>query len=216
MRKEGASLKTIAKSLGASKSSVSLWVRNLELSDRVQKVISDSYTNGQKAARETIPTRTSQRLSEARNEAEALILKEPISDTTALILCSLLYWCEGAKTPNDNGLKFSNSDSLLVASYLSLFRRSTAIDEKKFRALLHLHEYHEESVQLKFWSEVTKIPVQQFNRTYWKPHTGKRVRPDYPGCIHIGYHDVRISRKVYATARAFLERETNIPDGPIV
>lgn len=213
MRQEGASLKNIAKQVGVSKSTVSLWVRGLELTEDARNTIANSYTNGQKAARKTLLARTAGRLLQAKEQAELLIRGVEFSNKDALILCSLLYWCEGAKGPNDNDLTFSNSDPLLVSSYLSLLRRSVHLEETKLRALVHLHEYHDEATQLNFWSEVTNIPLVQFTKTYWKPHTGKRIKPDYPGCIHIGYHDVTVSRQIHATARAFLASENSKQKG---
>ncbi len=70
---------------------------------------------------------------------------------------------------------------------------------------MHLHEYHDEEVQLKFWSKMTTIPTHQFTKTYWKPHTGINTREGYPGCIHVSYHDVRVARAIAATARAMMQ-----------
>lgn len=209
LRKKGFSLKRISSELGVAKSSVSLWVRDLELPLAASELIQSSYTNGQRASQIALRARTSVLLAAAKQDAETLVQQNIVYSEQALIICSLLYWCEGGKRPNDSDLTFSNSDPALVAAYLSLLRLSIPLDESKFRVLMHLHEYHDEPTQLKFWSHVTEIPEQQFTKTYWKPHTGKRMRKNYPGCIHIGYHDVRVSRKVSATARAFLAQYFN-------
>ncbi|HEX2792635.1 MAG TPA: hypothetical protein VHO23_02880, partial [Candidatus Paceibacterota bacterium] len=207
LRQLGESLKTIATKLNVSKSTVSLWVRDIPLSADAADRIARSYSNGQRASQTALRSRTLARLLVAKNEAEALIDGFQPDARVALIMCSLIYWCEGGKRPNDSDLTFSKSDGALIESYLSLLRQAVPLNERKFRVRMHLHEYHDEEAQLKFWSKMTRIPEQQFTKTYWKPHTGKRYRDGYQGCIHIGYHDVTVSRKIHATARAFLRRE---------
>lgn len=195
----------IAAQVGVAKSSVSLWVRDLILSPKAQARISGLQTAGQRASQKANLERTRKNLLIAREEATGIVRNIVMTPDTALLMCSLLYWCEGAKDKNDKTFTFSNSDSGLVRAFMKLMRHGLVLDERKFRVRMHLHEYHSESLQKKFWSEVTDIPEQQFSKTYWKPHTAKTIKRGYPGCIHIEYYDVRIARKVYATARAFLE-----------
>lgn len=206
MRHEGISIKNIALKLGVSQSTVSTWVRGLELSDTAKSTIAESQARGREAARMAKIAQTTRNLSRAQSEAEAMVSTLTTDGNMALVMCALLYWCEGAKSPHDSELAFTNSDPLLIGTFLSLLRRAVSIDESRFRAVLHLHEYHNEEVQLRFWSNVTKIPLGQFTKTYWKPHRGKRIKPDYPGCITVKYRDVQVSRTICATARAALQR----------
>jgi len=118
------------------------------------------------------------------------------------LLCAMMYWCEGAKA--DNIVKFTNSDPMLIKRFLSLFRNSFSLDESKFRVVLHLHDYHDEQMQMQFWSEVTNIPQLQFYRPYRKPHTSLRKRPDYPGCACINYNDVFVARRLLTLAKLYL------------
>lgn len=80
------------------------------------------------------------------------------------------------------------------------------IDERKFRVLMHLHEYHDEEKQRVFWSRLTNIPRSQFLKTFRKPHTGKRVKEDYPGCIAIYYNSSETARKLKAIYKVFSEQ----------
>ncbi len=211
MRKKGLSVNAISSKLGVSKSSVSLWVRDIKLPRSAQIKIRQSLSNGQRVASVAKKAKTALSLTTAKEEAmQAVKSSQPIDASTALIFCSLLYWCEGSKSHNDKELTFSNSDPLLIGAYISLLRRAFPLDESRLRVLLHLHEYHDERAQLGYWSGITGIPISQFLKTYLKPHTGKRSRPDYPGCAQIRYYDVRVARKVYATARAVLSRESLI------
>jgi len=195
----------IAAQIGVAKSSVSLWVRDIPLSPKARARIASLQTAGQKASQQALFKRTRERLLVAKEEAQQITHGLTVSPDLALLVCALLYWCEGAKDKNDKTFTFSNSDSQLVRAFMLLMRRGLILDEKKFRVRMHLHEYHNESLQKKFWSEVTDISERQFSKTYWRPHTAKTTKSGYPGCVHIEYYDVVIARKIYATARAFLE-----------
>jgi len=77
------------------------------------------------------------------------------------------------------------------------------VDETKFRALIHLHEYHDESKQKKFWSDITKISENKFQKSYLKINTGKRIKENYPGCISIKYYDAKIFKELKALYKSF-------------
>ena len=205
MRGNGMTSDEIAKTLFISKSTASLWIRDVTLSDEgISKLL-----HKKKTARANISadrkSQTSRLLKEMHAGAVTLIsdLSNPLR--TEMLICAMIYWCEGSKSKNDSEFTFTNSDPGLVATFLSLFRKCFKVDESRLRVLMQLHEYHNEVKQLQFWSETTRIPKQQFLKTYSKPHTGKNKREGYEGCIHIKYYDVNIARQIHAVARAFLE-----------
>lgn len=84
-------------------------------------------------------------------------------------------------------------------------RFSFPIEEDKFRAMVHIHEYHNERLIKKFWSKITKIPLSQFSASYQKPHTKKRKRPGYKGSLRIRYYNAKISRELHAIYETFAE-----------
>lgn len=211
LRKTGLSLNEIAARLSVSKSSTSLWLRDVRISELAQKRISAKRTKAYQKSAETHRNQTRERLEEAAVSAEKTFAQFNLDRNSSMILCALLYWCEGEKTKNDQALTFTNSDPSLIATFLHLMRRSFKLKERKFRICLHLHEYHEQEKQIQFWSRLTRVPRSQFSKTYWKSHTGKRKREGYAGCASIRYYDTRIAREIQALARAILKKY-----GPIV
>jgi hypothetical protein len=121
------------------------------------------------------------------------------------LLCAMIYWCEGAK--RDTSIKFTNSDPALVSLFVGLLREIFELDESKFRVIVHIHEYHLDDEQKKFWSNVTKIPLTQFFRSYQKPHTGISKKENYQGCICVNYFDSNVSRHLLSLARQYMELE---------
>ena len=206
LRKHGHSLQEISIQLGISKGTASLWLQHTPLSARAQKRIQKKRDEGSRKSRITLNDRTHKRLTEASGFAQKTLGN--ISDTVdnSRLYCALLYWCEGEKSKNDKSLFFTNSDPLLVKSFLKHFRKGFEIDETKFRVCVHLHSYHDSQKQLLFWSQITSIPLAQFIKPYQKSNSGKNKKVGYAGCASVRYHDVRIARQVQAVARAFLNK----------
>ena len=205
LRKLGKTIPEIAKTLQVSKSSVSLWLRGISLPRKATEELANRRVKSRLLANEAKREITRTKLKLADKEAKDIEKAFSIDSNSALILCALMYWCEGAKSKNDSEFTFTNAEPLLVQGFLYLLRLSLPLDESKFRVKMHLHSYHKESTQKTFWSRVTHIPETQFQNTYWKTNSGINIKPDYPGCIHVRYHDVTVARKISAVARNFLK-----------
>jgi hypothetical protein len=196
LRRQGYSLKELSKSLHISKSTASLWVRNLQIDSIAQKRL----TLLSKQARDRAEFRWKQYRKSRDTEIEVIakksMLKWRTTQENSQILASLLFWAEGSKDLGN--ISFMNSDPVMVKTFLGLLRKSFVLDETKFRVLLHLHEYHDEVEMKDYWSKITQIPIDQFSKTYIKAHTRTRIHPDYKGCCKIKYYDSHIARVLAA------------------
>ncbi len=188
LRQQGHSYKEIHTILSIAKSTASLWLNNIELSDDAVKRILMIRRIGREKGILSTRSKIAQTNNVIRQIAKERIEKFPINKNAAAIICSLLYWAEGSKR---NGVRFTNSDPNMVAVFMKMFRNAFALDESRFHLRIHLHEYHDVEAQSKFWSGITDIPRKKIG-IYLKPHTGISIRPGYPGCVHISYYDSRI------------------------
>lgn len=195
LRTDGFSFREISEKLGISKSTASLWLRDVELSKvaqkRIYKLGVDGRIRGNNAVKNRIAAEDGKILANAKKSIDQCdFLGKDLK-----IVCALLYWCEGGKTEKSQ-LTFINSDPKLVKYFIDTFRKAFDVDESKFRALIHLHDYHNVNKQLLFWSEITKIPKLQFTKPYNKPNTGKRKKDDYQGCISVRYYGRQIRQEI--------------------
>ncbi len=69
---------------------------------------------------------------------------------------------------------------------------------KKMRKENLIKEYH-----LKAYKGISKIPPEQFNKSYLKPNTKIRIRNNYPGCIVVSYYDHSIAKELAALYNSF-------------
>ncbi len=204
LRSKGFSLNEIKDRIAASKSTISLWVRDIELSKIAQARIEGRMTKGQIASRISKRKQTLLREEYSTEVAQKLIKNIRIDKNHQKAYCAMIYYCEGVKDVR-SGVRFTNSDSGLIRLFMTFLRKSFFVDEKKFRACIHLHSYHDENEQLKFWSKTSNIPVRQFVKSYHKKHSGQYKKEGYQGCVSIRYGDVNVARELKAIAIEFMK-----------
>lgn len=177
LRHEGRSIKDIARIVGVSKASVSVWVRSIVLSKRQLGVLK---TNG--FSSEVIEKRRKKRLEneqEKRDEVSTLAQKDikNISQGDLRLIGLCLYWGEGGKT-HKGAARISNSDPAIIKVMMRYFREICMVEEKKFRAHLHIHSHLDVEKAEKYWSSISDIPREQFFKTYAKPSIASKNKKD--------------------------------------
>lgn len=197
MRARNMTLQHIADELGVSKSSVSLWVRDV------------SFTPSK---RRTGPQRRPHPFHEAKLAQIAALNAEGIerigtlSDAAFLAAGVALYAGEGSK--GDGAVRFANSDPSMVRFFCAWFRRFFEIDEARLRARVYLHRGLDLEAATAHWSAVTSIPVDQFNAPYRAvpDPTIRRNKHEF-GCAYVDYFCSKTHRQVMGLVRALLRSE---------
>ncbi|MBI4458263.1 hypothetical protein HY633_04840 [Candidatus Uhrbacteria bacterium] len=194
---------------GLSKSTVSLWVRDVPLPAGIAAALSDATRVGLAKGRAAMAVRRRLQASHAMIEASAVIssiIDKAASDDFWKFVAALLFWCEGSKRSLSQ-ITFTNSDPRMIEIFLQALRKAYSTDERRFRVQLHLHDYHDKDAQTAYWSKVTAIPLRQFNQVFVKPHTGKRKREGYQGCASISYYDARLAKRLAAIYHYLAQNE---------
>lgn len=199
LRTQGLAYNQIAAQLGVSKSSVSLWVRDLPRPERL------SYEEWRKrvAAAQRAYWETQRPLNEARREAtraEAAEQIGPLTGRETLIAGAVAYWCEGAKNKpyhRHDRVVFTNSDPDLVSFFLR-FLDVARVDRQQLTYRVYIHENADVAGAQAFWLALTGAEKEQFRQPTLKRHNPKTIRKnsgnDYHGCLRI---EVRRSSHFY-------------------
>ncbi len=193
LRAENRTLNEIAEILGVSKSSVSLWVRDMNIEIR--------------QARPGV--RRSNALHEAKLaeieacDAQGVNRMKSMSEQAFLAAGAALYAGEGAK--RDGAVQFANTDPQMVEFFCAWLRRFFAIDESRLRIRVYLHEGLDLERAQQYWAEVTGVPIEQFQA----PHRAKadptiRRNKHEHGCVYVRYSDTRTHREIMGLVRALL------------
>lgn len=164
LRGKGESIKEIAKRLKVSKSSVSIWCRNIELSPRqIQKLhrrmVMGSYIGRLKGAR-IQKERREQKIKYYIEQGAKEIGKLNEKEMFLAGLC--IYWGEGSrKSP---AVRISNSDPYIIKFLMNWFRQSLTISDDRFLMYVLINQIHKKRLKevVEFWSRLTNIPANQF------------------------------------------------------
>jgi hypothetical protein len=148
-------LQDIATELGVSKSSVSLWVRDVPFTPSKRR------TGPQ---RRPHPAHEAKLAQIAAMNAEGIDRISTLSDAAFLAAGVALYAGEGTK--RDGAVRFANSDPAMIRFFCAWFRRFFEIDEARLRARVYLHQGLDLDAATAHWSEVTAIPLDQFRAPY--------------------------------------------------
>lgn len=191
LRRRGYSYQDILKVIKVSKSSLSLWLKNIKLSEAQQNHLNTRVENGHllgaKAARDKRLLRTKEIKNEAINEIGS------INEKVMLMLGAMLYWGEGTKQSNTNisqGLEFVNSDPRMCKFFIKWVTESIGVDIKRliFRVYINENKKVDSSRYVDKWSKVINIPSKQIKVCFTKDrHSNlKRLdRTNYKGQLKI-------------------------------
>jgi len=206
LRKLGKSYSEIRKKVKVSKGTLSLWLREVELTPEQEKrlYVTLRQKNAYRLAKmnqKKKEERTKKIITEARKET-SLFFKNPL-----FLAGLMLYWAEGDKSDEVENVKFSNSDPAMIKFMMRWFRKICKIPEEKFRIALQIHKLHCRKDIENYWSKITNIPLYQFHKTLIKPTSLKqRKNRLYNGTCAIRINNVDLFRKIKGWKLGFLEK----------
>jgi hypothetical protein len=208
LRGRGLDYEEIAARLGVSKSSVSLWVRDLPVPARL------SYEECRKRSVEG--TRRYWEAERPAREAERAAVRDaaateigPLSERETLIAGAIAYWCEGAKSKpyrRAEQVNFINSDANVIRLFLA-FLSLAGVAPQWLRCRVHIHETADIEAATRYWQMVTGVAPELFrqpNIKRDKPRTTRRnTGAGYHGCLQIwvsGSRDLYLKIEGWASA----------------
>lgn len=183
LRSRGLSYREIENELNIAKSSISLWCRDVVLSEKQkQRLITNSkkivfYKLGALANK----NKRDQEIIKIKSMAKQEISE--LSVETFRVAGTMLYWAEGTKTQST---AVSNSDPRIIRFMVNWLQCIFNISPEHLTAHLHIHYGDDDSKIKKYWSKLTGIPLKNFGKSFIKPKgTGHRTNILPNGIIKI-------------------------------
>lgn len=187
LRLKGKSYNEIARTLDISKSSLSVWFKNLKLPRSAQKLLEEKmrialehnlFENNRRRTR-AIRIENREIKQSAANDIKLL------SKYELLLIGATLYWAEGYNrdtTGKGHEVCFANSSPDMVKLFLRFLREIIHVPEDKLRVAIHIHPNIDEKSAINFWSRVTNIPKERFHitRQISRASQGKRPKNSLP------------------------------------
>ncbi|WDO07939.1 hypothetical protein ME763_21070 [Streptomyces murinus] len=187
LRQQGWTYDQIQVELGCSKSSISLWVRDLPKPERKRsrEEAAAIARRGWEARLQIREEERAQRKEKASAEIGALTDRE-------LFLAGIaLYWAEGSKSKpyaRRECVTFINSDPDVIALYLA-WLDLLAVEKGRMRFRVMIHERADVDAAERYWADLAAVDVAVFLKPTLKKHNPKTVRKNtgdsYRGCLVI-------------------------------
>ena len=204
-RDEGLSIREITRRLGVSKSSVSLWVRDVPLT-----------TEQCARLRAQNPRYGAQNLGAATNAARARLARTWWHEDGRAMAQScgpgfaagcMLYWAEGSKTRNVAQL--SNSDPEVVRFFVNFLRRYFEVRDERFRVTCNLFADHiaeQEQIE-RFWLSVLSLPPECLRKSIvnvYSKYSQKKRRNMLPyGTCRVSVHRTQVVQTIYGAIQEY-------------
>lgn len=177
LRKKGFSMNEIARTVNISKGTVSLWVRDIELTTKQRNSLTKRGFSVS-----AIEKRRINRIENTRLKHQIVVDKakqdiETISRQELLLIGVALYWGEGSKV-NRNVASLANSDPAVIKIMMKFFKEICNVKPEKFRGHIHTFSHKNVKEAEDYWSRVSGIPLNQFYKTYSKPSIASKGKKD--------------------------------------
>jgi transcriptional regulator with XRE-family HTH domain len=204
-RMDGLSVKEIAARLGVARSSVSVWVRDIELTEEQHEALRarNPIYNQQVAGRGGTSKRRRAERRAYQEHGRALARR---GDPLHVVGC-MLYWAEGDKGRNE--ARLSNSDPEIIRAYVAFLRAYFRLRDEEIRLSCNLfadHVQRQHEIE-QFWLDVAGLPRSSSCRSivnvYSKYSLKKRMNKLPYGTCRVVVHRTRVVQSIYGAIQEY-------------
>lgn len=211
LRRQGLSYSEIQKRVPVSKDTLSRWCRDVILASsqlgRLQrkrlKGAEKGRIIGAKRQQRDRVRRTKKLLERGKKEVGLMDKRD------RFIAGVSLYLGDGVK--GDREVGFSNSNPQIISFMMNWFREFCQVPEGKFRGQIWIHENLNELKARKYWSGLTGIPLNQFQKSYVAENRirSRKIRKKLHehGVFAIRVSNAQIQRKILGWIAGILGKE---------
>ncbi|MER8097496.1 hypothetical protein [Streptomyces goshikiensis] len=191
LRLQGMTYDRIQAELGCSKSSISLWVRDLPKPE--PRYSTEEHRSLMTAGLERLQKKRDETRRTTKAEAEDEL--GVMSDRELFVMGVGIYWAEGQKSKpyaRRERVIFVNSDPDMIQLFLA-WLDLLGIEPRRLQYRVMIHETANVVGAEHFWADQVRVDHSRLQRTTLKKHNPRTVRKnvgeDYRGCLVIGVLD---------------------------
>ena len=205
-QREGLPIKEIARRVGCATSSVSVWVRDVPLTDdqiETLRQMNPAYNRQLRGANRNAEKGRERRLG-YQAEGRALAVRGDRLHAAG----AMLYWAEGDKG-GKNVARLSNSDPELVRFFLDFARRTFNVPNERVRIACHLFADHIEKQYAieQFWLDRLQLPRACLNKSivnvYSKYSLKKRQNKLPYGTCRLSIHSTHVVQSIFGAIQEY-------------
>jgi len=199
LRKKGLPITEIHKRLQVSKGSVSLWCKDIILSESQYRKIQQGQARKLNLGRMIGAQMNRNKKLAAVKEGETFGLKHihTLNNEQLIFIATALYWSEGSKSASSTGFQFVNSDSDMILC-IKKFLISMGVKNEDLICAIQINISHKKRIEqvLNFWKNLLDLSSEQLRKPYFVSTISKKVYEN---------HD-----NYYGICRLKVRRSTNL------
>jgi transcriptional regulator with XRE-family HTH domain len=204
-REQGLSIKEIERRLGVSRSSVSLWVRDIELTPEQHEALhgENAVLYRQLRGHAVRSARFRHQRLWWQVEGRAAAAR---GDAVHAAAC-MLFWAEGSKARN--AVQLCNADPEIIRFFVAFLRHYFDVPDAKIRVACNLFADHLERQREveQFWLDVVGVPRASLTKTmvnrYSRYSQKKRCNKLPYGTCRVTVHSTRIAHHLYGAIQEY-------------
>ncbi|MEI7810632.1 MAG: hypothetical protein WCI41_03715 [bacterium] len=183
LRREGFTINNIKDELGLSKSTVSMWCKDIVLTEAQYKKIKKEHIfktqKGRLLGAEMNKNKRLNAIKEADVFGKNLIKK--ISKRELLLIAVALYWAEGSKSEGSTGFQFVNSDPEMILCVKRFLLECLDVKKDDLVCSIQINEIHNKRIDqvLNFWKNLLQLQDSQFRRPYFIKTKTHKIYDNY-------------------------------------
>ncbi len=194
LRREGVSIKSIARILSVSKGSASLWCKDVKLSsEQIENLHKSMVIGGYKGRMLGAQLQKDRRMNkiEAYRSLGAMEMKN-LSEREVLLLGLGLFLGEGTKGKNQ--FIFSNSNPEIIKLILLWLRKNFRVSSEDIFCRIFINVVHSSRIHeiQKRWAEITGLPLNNFKPPVFIKAKNKKIYENHNS--HLGTLAVRVRK----------------------
>jgi len=202
---EGRSIKEIARMLNVSVSSVSAWVRDIELTPEQHEALrqrNPTYNQLLSGRRIAVANRRRERIA-AQDDGRQVARRCELLHVAGC----MLHWAEGTKDRNQ--LRFTNSDPEMVRFFVGFLRHYFELSDELIRVTCHLFADHVERQREieRFWLDTLALPESSLCKSivnvYSRHSERKRLNMLPYGTCRVVVCRTRIAQHVFGAIQEY-------------
>jgi len=193
LRQKGKSINEIATKLNIAKSTVSSWCRNIRLgTEQIERLAKRQESGSYKGRMKFL-----ERIRNKRIKEVTFLRKQGIEEIGKLnkrdlfIAGVAMYWSEGYTYSGGEQVGFTNSDPKMILFILEWLEKICGVSKNNISLQVKINKIHKNRIKEveHYWSNITKIPLNQFNKTVLIKSKIKKVYPNF----HNYYGTLRVT-----------------------
>lgn len=212
LRDSGKSIKDIARITGTSQSTVSLWCKDIRLTDKqLKKILGEKEYLIARGRLKGANFQRMKRVNAIKVATQESLRLNKLTETEFFIAGLALYLAEGTKTYGT--VQFTNSNIKIIKFMIDWFRHFYHISSAEVKFSIHINSVHRnrEKDVMSFWKKHLQVKTGNFTRIrYTKTKQAKKYENHN---IHYGTIDFRIkkSTSLLYKLNALTDRLLSVP-----